>query len=315
VSNQRKKKFTIEPNSTSLSEQNALRSVLNSLKNNKITEESGLLTDKNLDTQNIESNALNNLTIEHSNVISLDTQILQTNALKSIKIGHSNTQKLDTLTPKNPSWTPKEKTILGAKTPKVKTLDTQKKYDYKKYEKQRSTVRVNLHLDKELDKKVRQYCLDAEPRLELKEFFEIAAINFLDTQNNESLGAKTPYDDRRLMISWKTKGHIINLYLRYNAILNAKTRWTVRDDEKSFQLNEVDSRIIELGIIQTQFQKGFKGKINSFGYYLNEINNFNELGMSGEVLDTMLKINRQRWQQASSKVLDYSEFELKTEQD
>jgi hypothetical protein len=313
VSNQRKKKFTIEPNSTSVSEQNALRSVLNSLKNNKPSEESGHSNLESLDTQTTQTNTLKDLDTGHSNVITLDTQKAKHNALKDEKIGHSNTKNLDTLAPKNTVWTPKENSILGAKTPKIKSLDTQKKYDYRKYEKQRSTIRVNLHLDKELDKKVRQYCLDAEPRLELKEFFEIAAINFLDTQNNKSLGAKTPYDDRRLMISYKTKVHIINLYLRYNSILNAKSKWTVRDDEKSFQLNEVDSKVIELGIIQTQFQKNFKGKINSFSYYMNEIDNFNELGMSGEVLDTMLKINRQRWQQATGKILDYSDFENKSD--
>ncbi len=309
MSNQRKKKFTIEPNSTSVSEQNALRNVLNSLKNNKPSEEPELSSSESLDTQSVKTNTLKDSSFGHSNVISLDTQNKQTNTLKDSSFGHSNLETLDTYAPGKSIWTLKENTIPGAKTPKIKNLDTQKKYDYKKYEKQRSTIRVNLHLDKELDKKVRQYCLDAEPRLELKEFFEIAAVNFLDTQNSKSLGAKTPHDDRRLMISWKTRVHIINLYLQYNLILNQKTKWRFSDDEKSFQLNEVDSKVIELGIIQTQFQKGFKGKINSFSYYLNEIDNFNELGMSGEVLDTMLRINRQRWQQATGKVLDYSEFE------
>jgi hypothetical protein len=313
VSNQRKKKFTIEPNSTSLSEQNALRNVLNSLKNNKSPEESGHSNLESLDTQTTQTDTLKDLDTGHSNVVTLDTQKAKNNVLKDVKIGHSDTKSLDTLAPKNMVWTPKESTTLSAKTPKIKSLDTQKKYDYRKYEKQRSTTRVNLHLDKELDKKVRQYCLDAEPRLELKEFFEISAIHFLDTQNNKSLGANAPYDDRRLMTSYKTKWHIINLYLRYNSILNAKSKWTVRDDEKSFQLNEVDSKVIELGIIQTQFQKNFKGKINSFSYYMNEIDNFKELGMNGEVLDTMLKINRQRWQQATGKTLDYAEFENKSE--
>jgi hypothetical protein len=311
VSNQRKKKFTIEPNSTSVSEQNALRSVLNSLKNNKPLDESGHSTLETLDTQKIKTDALKIVNTEHSNVISLDTQKIKTDAPGILNTGHSNTKSLDTLAPKNTVWTPKIKPVLSAKTPKIKSLDTQKKYDYRKYEKQRSTIRVNLHLDKELDKKVRQYCLDAEPRLELKEFFEIAAVSFLDTQNYKSLGVYAPHDDRRMMISWKTRVHIINLYLQYNLILNPKTKWTVRDDDKSFRLNEVDSKVIELGIIQTQFQKNFKGKINSFGYYLNEIDNFNELGMNGEVLETMLKINRQRWQQATGKILDYSEFELK----
>jgi hypothetical protein len=131
----------------------------------------------------------------------------------------------------------------------------------------------------------------------------------LDDQTFAHLDDKTTIDDRRLMISWKTKLTIINLYLRYNAIFNQKTRWTVNDDEKAKHLNNVDLRIIELGIIQTQFQKGFKGKINSFGYYLNEINNFLELNLPGESFDSMLKINRQRWQQTTKKELDFEEFD------
>lgn len=242
-------------------------------------------------------------------------------------VGHSKTSDLDTQKP--PTWTPKNKNTdtqkpenlsaiapnieahapknlqtLDAYAPKNKTLDTQKKYDYRKYDAKRTTVRVNLHIDKRLDQEIREYCVKANPRLELKTFFELAARRLLDTQKDETLSANAPYDDRRLMISWKTKTPIINLYLRYNAILNQKPKWTVNDDEKANHLNNVDLRIIELGIIQTQFQKGFKGKINSFSYYLNEINNFLELEMTGEVLETMIKINRQRWQQMTGKTIE-----------
>jgi hypothetical protein len=50
--------------------------------------------------------------------------------------------------------------------------------------------------------------VSAEPRLELKDFYERAAItllDILDTQRDKNLGVKTLHDDRRLMRLWKTK--------------------------------------------------------------------------------------------------------------
>jgi hypothetical protein len=231
-------------------------------------------------------------------------------------IGRPNSKTLDDMSSKKQVWTTKDKPHLDDMSSKKKTLDDQKQNfsgNWAKYENARGTDRLGLRPNKEILRKFKVFC--AEKGLTLTEFFEISGIKFidLDDQSKSSLDDMSPYDDRRMMITWKTKVHIINLYLRYNSILNTKSKWTVRDDEKSFQLNEVDSKVIELGIIQTQFQKNFKGKINSFSYYLNEIDNFKELGMSGEVLNTMLKINRQRWHQATGRLLDYSEFENKSE--
>jgi hypothetical protein len=230
--------------------------------------------------------------------------------------GRPNQKTLDDMSSKNRLWTTKNNRHLDDMSSNKKTLDDQKQNfsgNWAKYENARGTDRLGLRPNKETLRKFKVFC--AEKGLTLTEFFEISGIKYidLDDQSKSSLDDMSPYDDRRMMISWKTKVHIINLYLRYNLILNAKTKWKVNDDEKSFRLNEVDSRVIELGIIQTQFQKNFKGKINSFSYYLNEIDNFNNLGMNGEVLDTMLKINRQRWQQATGKILDYSDFENKSD--
>ncbi len=65
-----------------------------------------------------------------------------------------------------------------------------------------------MHIDKEIDKRVRQYCLiDAEPKIELKEFYERAALTqleLLDTRKTQNLGAGTPYDDRRMMLTSKS---------------------------------------------------------------------------------------------------------------
>lgn len=104
----------------------------------------------------------------------------------------------------------------------------QKNEEWRKYDKARSTVRVNLHIDKEIDKKVRKYCfIDADPKVELREFYERAAshlLNFLDTQNIGSLSAETPLDDKRLKMMFKTKPRIINLYLRYDTVFNELIR-------------------------------------------------------------------------------------------
>lgn len=80
----------------------------------------------------------------------------------------------------------------------------------------------------------------------------------------------------------------------------------MKDDAAGKRFNDVDIRLVELGIIQTQSNKGFEGKINTFGYYANEIQNFVELKMPSEALNTMLNINRQRWRQATGREIDLS---------
>jgi hypothetical protein len=84
---------------------------------------------------------------------------------------------------------------------------------------------------------------------------------------------KKAHNDRRLNSLWKTQPRIINLYLAYNPVFNEKTKWNVRDDDAGLPFNNVDIRIVEMGIIQTQANKGFTGKINSFSYYVPEIVN------------------------------------------
>jgi hypothetical protein len=258
----------------------------------------------------------------HTDFKNSDTRDTLTRTHEMQNLGHTSTKISDTKTPEIPTRASEKSKISDTKTPEIKNSDTRdfnkinrKSYDLT-YEQKRkietSRDRMNLRPNIEIGRKIRVFC--AENGLELSEFFEICAVTYIENLGHPSKkisDTKTPIDDRRLMINWKTKGHIINLYLRYNVFFNAKSRWSVSDDEKGIKFNDLDFRIIELGIIQTQFQKNFKGKINSFGYYENEINNFIELGMNEELLETMLKINRQRWQQVTGKIIDYSEFEIK----
>lgn len=223
--------------------------------------------------------------------------------------GHPAGESLGAYAPRNDLNAPSTKNVLGAYAPRKNESGHPKNENWRKYEKTRSTIRVNLQIDKEIDRKVRQFCkIDAHPKTDLRQFYERAAVmllDFLDTQTPQSLGAYAPYDDRRLMRTYKCNVSIINLYLAYNFFFNQKTKWTMKDDEAGLRFNNVDIRIVELGIIQTHFNRGFRpGKINSFQYYINQIEEMTTLEFGEETLEAMLKINRTRWQQSAGKQLD-----------
>lgn len=157
----------------------------------------------------------------------------------------------------------------------------------------------------------------AEEQIFQQDFVELAGIKYIENYHAELAelenkpASNLALNDLKLITLWKTKPAIINLYLRYNAIFNEKSKWSTRDDDVGVAVNEYDLRVIELGILQTQANRGFGGggKINSFSYYLPEIRNFAELKMGVATLNTMLEINRQRWRQATSREIDLSFLE------
>ncbi len=86
----------------------------------------------------------------------------------------------------------------------------------------------------------------------------------------------------------------------------------MRDDETAFSFNDCDIRIIELGIMHAQLNKyetDPHGSINSFKFYTNEIASFERLGLSGDIIEMMVKVNRQRWQQIINREIDLSFLE------
>jgi hypothetical protein len=168
----------------------------------------------------------------------------------------------------------------------------------RKYERARSTARVALRPNTDVLQQIRVWC--ATRNMDLSRFFEVAGLYFienLDAQTNSTLDAKTPHDDRRLMM-FKTKPTIINLYRAYNP----KNQWKINDDKVACELNDTDIRLIELGIIQTQFNARFK-RVNSFGYYLTEIQNWRDNAPGEEMLDFLLKHHREQWQKATGQKL------------
>jgi hypothetical protein len=227
-------------------------------------------------------------------------------------VGRPKSEDLGGKTPKSDVWTPKESSSLDAKTPKNKNLDVQKNTETKKwvkYEKQRVTDRLSLRPDVEILRRIRVYC--AENNFTLTEFFEIAGMQLidLDVQEQKNLGVLTPLDDRRRDYLYKTNPRIINLFREYNKIFNPQTDWKPKDDAVGVKYNDVDLRIIELGIIQTQsniLEGESDTKPERFKYYTREIDKLNSLGYSEQLLDAILTTNRKRWKEITGREVDLS---------
>jgi hypothetical protein len=171
-----------------------------------------------------------------------------------------------------------------------------KKTDSRKGDRHRSDkVPFNNRLSEATINRIKHFCVDYN--LEQQEFAELAAIHFMDavaSQQPEKPDSQIAPDDRELMIMYKTSPTIINLYLQYNP----ENRWKSADDYEGVRYNDKDIRLIEVGIIQTQFNARFK-KVNSFKYYTTEIDIALETPLADETIEIMLKHGRRRWEQAA----------------
>jgi hypothetical protein len=89
---------------------------------------------------------------------------------------------------------------------------------------------------------------------------------------------------------FKSHEDIIMLYRNYTS--NA---WKPHDDTAGKEHNDTDIRIIEIGIINTMLN--FKGRrINSFKYFLPEIEELQMSKLGEETVQIMLKRRRQQWE-------------------
>ena len=324
MSNPKKRKFHIQPNSLSESEENSTRNVLQRLRNPSATPKIGepeiinfSLPEIISDIRDLEGKTSETESIGHPSKKISDVNDNKTRASEIIKNGRPAEKISDTKTPVVESRMPEKKTTTDTKTPEINTSDIRDKsktvrraYDASYEEKRKaneSIDRMNLRPHVTIGKKIRVFC--AEQRLDLTEFFQLAAVQYIENYghpSNLNSDTKTPLDDRRLRLLYKTRPTIINLYLAYNLVFNEKSKWTVRDDEAASKFNNLDIRLIELGFIQTQGNKQFAGKINSFNYYVPEIESFIEMEMPEASIILMLEVNRQRWAKATGKSLDLS---------
>jgi len=207
---------------------------------------------------------------------------------------------------------PKNDSLI-AEAEKLDIQPASKKKDWAKYNKSRSTEPVFIRADQDLVKEIKHF--NVEHGLQMRDFFELSALSFMQGSGNTKKGkldSNISSDERRLI--WKTDTSIINLYLAYNLIFNPSTKWKVNDDKVGVLFNDVDIRIVELGIIQSQgnkMQSDPECRINSFKYYSTEINLFVEQGLAPSSLDMILQITRNRWKQITGREVDLKFLETK----
>jgi hypothetical protein len=202
-----------------------------------------------------------------------------------------------------PSLIPTIHTEPAIRQSPKKAVDShrRKKVDSRKGDRHRNDkVPFNNRLTEATVNRIKHFCVDHS--LEQQEFAELAAIHFMDAVDSHYTDipdSQLSHDDRELMIMYKTSPTIINLYLQYNS----ENRWKPADDYEGVRYNDKDIRIIEVGIIQTQFNARFK-KVNSFKYYTTEIDIALETPLTSETIDIMLKHGRRRWSEATGKTLE-----------
>ena len=312
----KKRKFQIEPNSLSAIEENATRSVLRRLRNpSSETEEPAQIEKevKEFEPQKLEVVPAIQLAPEQlSNTVVYHELKEVVNQKEPIGFTTNKPVVDNPTTPDN--IVDKITTIPEIRGKQNDLFTTNKKVvnhnkrDWSTTERRRSSYGNEVESYRtsgDFKRKIKVFC--AETGVDKQDFYRIVVNHYFDTvvnQNSENVVDLSTLDDLKKDILWKSNARIINLYLHYNLILNEKSKWSMKDDEVGKRFNDIDIRLVELGIIQTQSNKGFEGKINTFGYYANEIQNFVELKMPSETLDTMLNINRLRWRQATRREID-----------
>ncbi|MET0752339.1 MAG: hypothetical protein ABWZ66_03150 [Pyrinomonadaceae bacterium] len=253
------------------------------------------------------------LELGRPSAINLDDQLNQ--------IGRPNSSLLDDKTTKQKIWTTKSKPVLDDQTTKKIKLDDQNKEKsdkWNKYEKNRATARLGIRPNAEILKRFKKFCIDKG--IDVTVGTELAWLKFmdLDDQNQNNLDDKTTFNNKELMMIFKSRPVLINLYYAYNRFFNQNVKWKAKDDQIGASYNKVDPRIVELGIIQTQCNLITEGntntQINGFQYYTNEINKFMQYEEQPQLLDMIIEINRKNWRTLSGKEVDLSFLEEGSEQ-
>jgi len=166
----------------------------------------------------------------------------------------------------------------------IKTVASHKRKDRHKT----GRVQLNSRINPDIKKKIKHFCADTG--IQLQDFIELVASHFFECvaiHKDEKVAIKLAHDD--LMIR-KTNDDIIMLYQRYTG-----NKWKPPDDRAAHVLNNVDRRIIEIGLLNTLLNARGR-RINSFAYFLPEIQTLIEINLHKESIDVYLERRRQQWQ-------------------
>jgi hypothetical protein len=151
-----------------------------------------------------------------------------------------------------------------------------------------SREQFKIRPDPEILRQVKQFCLDR--KLTYQEFFERASMLYIDsvgTHQTGCVGTMGPHDD---MMIYKTHDDIIMLYRELTG-----NRWKPADDRAATRFNDSDRRTIEIGLLSTLINAKGK-KINSFAYFIPEIEEALAVRLTDETLNIMLPRRRAQWE-------------------
>lgn len=138
-------------------------------------------------------------------------------------------------------------------------------------------------------------------KLQIQDFFSLAAGQLMayvasqdlisrpagETASHTagSVASRQAHDDLKI---FKTHEDIIMLYRQY-----VGRKWTAADDRVGVGLNNIDRRLIEIGMIHTIVNARGR-RINSFAYFVPEIQVMIDLHMDNTQLDGYLRARRER---------------------
>jgi hypothetical protein len=163
---------------------------------------------------------------------------------------------------------------------------------YKKDRHDKNREAFFARIDPTISKKIKLFCVNQ--KIDKQEFLELSAIHYLehvDIHNIPFVDSLLSHEERRKMI-WKCAPTIINLYLQYLP----DNRWKARDDREAEKYNDVDIRLVELGILHALLRTEHK-RIHSFKYFVEEIEENLAVPLDSETINMMLQRRRQQFQE------------------
>jgi hypothetical protein len=144
-----------------------------------------------------------------------------------------------------------------------------------------------FRLKVETIKDIEHFCV--EHGFNQQDFADLAFNHFIEhvvNQKHADVVNGLTHDD--LMI-YKTHDDIIMLYSNLTG-----NRWKPADDRCAVQFNDADRRLIEIGILNTLLNAKGK-KINSFAYFIPEIDECLTVNLGDETIEIMLPRRRSQW--------------------
>ena len=154
--------------------------------------------------------------------------------------------------------------------------------------------RMEFYLTVDKVKEIKLFC--AAHDLSITAFFDWASTHLMDwvsTNPAAVVGGNTQLDD--MMILAATNEDIIMLYRNLTG-----NRWKPADDRRARQFNEADRRLIEIGLLNTLLNAKGK-KINSFAYFVPEIEEAIIARLGDETIEIMLPRRREQWNSLKAK--------------